>query len=297
MTASRGSNGHLDPSHHVGAENGVEARPDDRNGALDLTPPLRVAGAHDQNRVTKFDHRDAIERLPDGLPPGKGNLLLGERGLSKHLGESGRDHGMDGNHSGRVAPTMMAAVVRLPRFVLASASPRRAELLLAAGFDFDVIPGTADETIYPSEEADAYVRRVALAKAATVSSRANGRLIISADTVVVVDGQILGKPDNSEDARRMLQLMSGRRHVVMTGVHLAGPVPRTEVESTTVYFSPLSSEDIAWYVQSGEPADKAGGYAIQGLASRFVDQIVGSYSNVVGLPIALVYRMLAGSRD
>jgi septum formation protein len=190
---------------------------------------------------------------------------------------------------------MIAAVVDVPRFVLASSSPRRAELLLAAGFDFEVVPGTADETPHSGEEPAAYVRRVAQAKAATVCQHVNGRPVVSADTVVVVDGQTLGKPSSGADARRMLQLLSGRAHVVLTGVHLAGSVPRTEVESSTVYFAQLSDEEIAWYVDSGEPADKAGAYAIQGLGARFVERIVGSYSNVVGLPIALVYRMLTGA--
>ena len=179
-----------------------------------------------------------------------------------------------------------------PRFVLASASPRRAELLRAAGFDFDIIPGTADETVRLGELADGYVRRVAEAKAATAGSRANGLPVLAADTVVVVDGLILGKPRDQADSRRMLSLLSGRSHVVMTGVSLLTTAVRTEVACTTVQFAPLSADEIDEYIASGEPDDKAGAYAIQGLAARFVERIDGSYSNVVGLPVALVYQML-----
>jgi septum formation protein len=178
------------------------------------------------------------------------------------------------------------------RFILASASPRRADLLRAAGFDFDVVPGTADETVHEGEPPDAYVRRVAEAKAATLRVQARGLPVLAADTVVVVDGLILGKPVDAADARRMLRLLSGRTHVVMTGVSLSNARIRTEVEVTSVQFSVLSDEEITWYVASGEPVDKAGAYAIQGLASRFVRRIDGSYSNVVGLPVGLVYRML-----
>lgn len=187
---------------------------------------------------------------------------------------------------------MMAGPMPIPRFVLASLSPRRADLLRAAGFDFDVIPGTADESVHPGESPDTYVRRVAEAKAATVLDRANGRPVLAADTVVVVDGLILGKPRDAAAARRMLDLLSGRTHTVMTGVSLSAATVRTEVELTSVQFLPLSTEEIDWYVRSGEPDDKAGAYAIQGLASRFIERIEGSYSNVVGLPIALVYDML-----
>lgn len=181
----------------------------------------------------------------------------------------------------------------VPRFVLASASPRRADLLRAAGFDFEVIAGSADESAAAGETAEAYVRRIAEAKADTVRDRASGRPVLAADTVVVVDTDMLGKPRDAADASRMLSRLSGRTHLVMTGVTLwAAGTRQTEVELTEVTFSPLSTPDIAWYVASGEPMDKAGAYGIQGLASRFVTRISGSYSNVVGLPVARVYRML-----
>ena len=182
------------------------------------------------------------------------------------------------------------------RLILASASPRRAELLKAAGIDFDVMPAEVDESVHAGETPETHVRRLAETKARAVAGRAAGRAVLAADTVVVVDGAILGKPVDDADARRMLRLLSGRAPAVLTAACLAmGPAsaPRlvTEVARTTVEFAGLSDASIDWYVASGEPADKAGAYAIQGLASRFVARIDGSYSNVVGLPVALVCKM------
>jgi len=179
------------------------------------------------------------------------------------------------------------------RVVLASASPRRAELLQAAGIQFEVLPAHVDETPRPGEAPAIYVRRIAEAKATAVASRTNGRIVLAADTTVVVDDEILGKPESDDDAKRMLRLLSGRAHEVVTGVTLmSNGASSTRVESTTVAFAPLTDEEIAWYVDTGEPRDKAGAYAIQGYASRFVTRINGSYSNVVGLPISLVYELL-----
>jgi septum formation protein len=177
--------------------------------------------------------------------------------------------------------------------VLASASPRRADLLRAAGLDFEATPAHADESVRPGESPETYVRRVAEAKARAVLPRAGGRPVLAADTVVIVDSRILGKPEDGRDAAEMLRLLSGRDHQVMTGVTLAhnGEV-RTHVAVTDVTFATLTEEEIGWYVASGEAFDKAGAYAVQGLASRFVTRVDGSYSNVVGLPVALVYRML-----
>jgi septum formation protein len=182
--------------------------------------------------------------------------------------------------------------------ILASASPRRAELLRAAGIPFQVEPAEIDETRLPGETAEIYVRRVAEAKATAVGGRFPARSVLAADTTVVVESDVLGKPADGRDAARMLGLLSGRVHEVITAVTLLGRdgsqpdrALRTEVAATWVTFVPLSEAEIAWYVASGEPADKAGAYAIQGLASRFVSRIEGSYSNVVGLPIERVYQM------
>jgi len=180
------------------------------------------------------------------------------------------------------------------RIVLASASPRRAELLRAAGIDFDVQPAHVDEAIVTGETPKEYVSRLAEAKARLVYERDVRCLVLAADTAVVVDAHILGKPLDEADASRMLRMLSGRAHDVLTAVSVfhPGQIVDTRVDVTTVEFAPLSDEDINWYVSSGEPMDKAGAYAVQGLASRFVTRIEGSYSNVVGLPVALVYQML-----
>jgi septum formation protein len=179
------------------------------------------------------------------------------------------------------------------RLILASASPRRAELLSAAGFAFDVRPVDVDETPMPAEDPAAYVLRLAVLKAHSCERASEDEVILAADTTVVVDGQILAKPEDEADSRRMLRLLSGREHEVLTGVALrngAGTV--SAIESTTVRFLPLTEAEIEAYVASGQPADKAGAYGIQGLASRFVDRVEGSYPNVVGLPTSRVYRML-----
>ena len=182
----------------------------------------------------------------------------------------------------------------LDRIILASASPRRAELLRAAGIDFDVRPADVDEAIRPGEAAADYVSRLAEAKARAVHEHDGHQTVLAADTAVVVDGRILGKPIDEADAKRMLRLIGGRTHEVLTAVSIfhPGQIVDTRVDATTVEFAELSESDIEWYVFSGEPMDKAGAYAVQGLASRFVTRIEGSYSNVVGLPIALVYQML-----
>ena len=182
------------------------------------------------------------------------------------------------------------------RLILASASPRRAELLRAAGIEFDVILADVDEAMDPEDHPAGYARRVAQLKAEAVIPHAPGRPVLGADTIVVIDNEVLGKPVDAADARRMLGLLSGRAHTVMTAVCLVNPAAgsgrvQTSVARTTVEFAPLSHAEIAWYVASGEPADKAGGYAIQGLGSRFVTRIDGSYSNVVGLPVAVVYNL------
>jgi septum formation protein len=180
--------------------------------------------------------------------------------------------------------------------VLASASPRRAELLRAAGIEVEVLPAHIDETARKGEPAAAYVRRIADAKARAVAARVPDGIILAADTTVVVDEIMLGKPEDDADAKRMLRMLSGRSHEVLTAVSVgrAGGAVLTEIERTAVEFAAMTEFEIDWYVETGEPRDKAGAYAIQGYASRFVARIDGSYSNVVGLPIALVYEILKG---
>lgn len=184
--------------------------------------------------------------------------------------------------------------------VLASASPRRRELLTQAGFTFRVHAAQVNEDPLPGEEPIAYVTRLAREKAEAVfrelsaAAPGDGSLsVLGADTTVTVDGEILGKPENDADAARMLRLLSGRSHRVMTGVAVV-TAAATEVaaEVTAVRFLTLSDEEIAAYVATGEPLDKAGAYAIQGRAARWIPRIEGCYFNVVGLPLALVAQLL-----
>ena len=180
--------------------------------------------------------------------------------------------------------------------VLASRSPRRREILRNAGIPFVVRPPEpVDETPLPGESPRDYVLRLALAKArATPAGR--GEIVLAADTAVVAGREILGKPAGAADAFRMLRLLSGRRHEVITGICLLAGDPVLDTSVTRVWFAPLSEEEIRAYVESGEPMDKAGAYAIQGLASKFIPRIAGCYFNVVGLPLALVYQHLGSLR-
>jgi septum formation protein len=183
--------------------------------------------------------------------------------------------------------------------VLASASPRRQELLRNAGIAFTVQPADIDETPRAGEAARDCAERLAREKAMAVYQRNPQHCVLGADTIVVVDEMILGKPRDGEDAARMLRLLAGRTHAVITGVCVVGekmaggdlPVISAS-ETTLVTMSEISGEEIRDYVASGEPMDKAGSYAIQGMASRWIPRIEGDYSNVVGLPVALVYAIL-----
>ena len=181
------------------------------------------------------------------------------------------------------------------RLVLASSSPRRRELLTAAGFQFDVMQADIDERVRPGEDPELYVRRMAVEKAAAVRAHAEGRTVLAADTVVVVDGDVLGKPADDETAVKMLTRLSGREHEVLTAVALWWPgeaEPEVSVELTRVWMREIPPEEIAAVVATGEPRDRAGAYAIQGLASRWVIRIDGSYGTVVGLPVEAVDRLL-----
>ncbi|MCU1257436.1 MAG: maf protein [Bryobacterales bacterium] len=176
------------------------------------------------------------------------------------------------------------------RLVLASESPRRSELLRNAGFEFTVRPANVDESVRPGEDPAKYVQRLAWDKA-VAAGPGEGETALGADTAVVIGGEILGKPSDPDDAVRMLRLLAGRKHEVITGICLrAGARAVTDWAVTLVWMTPMCDVEIAEYVVSGEPMGKAGAYAIQGRAARYIEKIEGSYSNVVGLPIALVYR-------
>lgn len=177
--------------------------------------------------------------------------------------------------------------------ILASASPRRKELLTNAGITFLVEPANIPEDPKPAESAVACAERLAREKAFAVREKYPSGVVLGADTTVVVNGEMLAKPIDNEDAARMLRLLSGHSHQVTTGVCLAGPgFEDTRSETTMVTVDLIPEDEIQFYVSTGEPMDKAGGYAIQGIASRWISRIEGDYCNVVGLPISLVYRML-----
>ena len=182
------------------------------------------------------------------------------------------------------------------KLILASSSPRRAEVLADAGFTFEAVAAGVDESRRTGEQAEAYVRRLAEAKARAVAGGVSPpAIVIAADTVVVMDGEVLGKPASAEDAGRMLRRLSGRTHQVLTGLavlRIPGGAARVEIEMTQVTFAPLAEAEIEAYVTSGEPLDKAGAYAIQGRGGRFVARVEGCYFNVVGLPLARLYRIL-----
>jgi len=183
------------------------------------------------------------------------------------------------------------------KLILASQSPRRAEILTTVGWEFDAIAANIDETKFPSEDALTYVTRLAQTKAETVAKQiTSGGLVLGADTVVVIDEEILGQPRNDDDARRMLSLLSGKWHQVVTGIALVrkGDVSqiRVDQETTRVLFAELSREQIDWYISTGEPQGKAGAYAIQGKGALLIKEIQGDYFNVVGLPIRLVFDLI-----
>ncbi len=180
------------------------------------------------------------------------------------------------------------------KLILASGSPRRRRLLAELGLDFEVRPVELDESTQDGEDPTSYVERLAQLKA-TAAARAD-ELVLAADTTVVIDGGLLGKPANPEEARAMLRRLADRQHRVLTGVAVydAGTEHlEAATESSLVRISPLSEADIDWYVATGEPLDKAGAYAIQGLGSLFVESVEGNYTNVVGLPLPLTRRLVA----
>ena len=167
-------------------------------------------------------------------------------------------------------------------------------MLTAAGIPFEVLAADIDETPHANESPANYVERLAIDKALAVLALRPGAWVLGADTTVTIDGEILGKPVDEQDATRMLRLLRGRAHDVHTGVSLVSAAGiKSAVETTRVWFAPMTDEDIQWYVATGEPVDRAGAYAIQGFASRFIPRIEGSYSNVVGLPVALVSSILS----
>ena len=184
-------------------------------------------------------------------------------------------------------------MIKLPKMILASASPRRAEILRTAGWPFETRAVTIDESRHQNEDASTYVMRLAREKAEAAAKQIVAGVIVGADTTVVIDDHILEKPAHLMDAIRMLRLLNNRWHRVLTGVAvIKDEMTSTAHEITEVKFAAMSDDEINWYATSGEPMDKAGAYAIQGLGARFIEEIRGDYFNVVGLPLRLLYEMV-----
>jgi septum formation protein len=178
--------------------------------------------------------------------------------------------------------------------ILASSSPRRADLLTTLGVSFELVPSNINERPHQDEAPADYIIRLARAKVIDAARKRDSGLVIGADTIVVLDGRILGKPRDEDDAISMLKQLSGRWHAVMTGLALYDAATRREVadyDKTLVRFAQLTDKEIEWYVKTGEPMDKAGSYAIQERGAIFVEEIAGNYHNVVGLPVTLLYRL------
>lgn len=185
------------------------------------------------------------------------------------------------------------AALTLPEIVLASGSPRRAEIMNSVGWAFTKDVPDVDESEIEGEPAEDYVRRLAQTKAEAVAARHPGRIVLGADTTVVLEGQILGKPVDEDDARRMLRALSGKWHDVLTGVAIASDgETHTGLQRTRVKFAEMNHDEVELLVRLGQPLDKAGAYAVQAQAALFIEGIEGDYWNVVGLPINLVYMML-----
>lgn len=190
-------------------------------------------------------------------------------------------------------------IAKPPRIHLASSSPRRQELLRALGIEFDLVPADVDERSIPYSAPRELALKAAFAKAGEVSSRVAEGIVIAADTIVVLNGKVYGKPDDPADARRMLAEISGHTHTVITGVAVTEPQKTTLLDAaeTQVSIRKLTTVEIADYVATGEPLDKAGSYAAQGIGARIIERIDGDYHNVVGLPLGLLLQMLSNFFD
>ena len=187
-------------------------------------------------------------------------------------------------------------MIKLPKLILASSSPRRAEILTAVGWEYEKQIADIDETELPDEKPEDYVQRLAKEKAEAVAEKFTDALVLGADTIVVIENQIVGKPKDLADARRMIKMLSGNWHEVLTGVALIKVTEenfeiKVDLQRTRVKFAELSDAEIEFLIERGEPLDKAGAYAVQAQAALFIEQIEGDYWNVVGLPVSLVYEL------
>lgn len=277
----------VDARDAVGSKQADESRQDHRRRSLQFFVPARIGRMHLHDAIgVQSNACDARDGVTHRNAPCDLELALRHRPLPEQLGERPRHDRMQRIHGVIVTFVPM-------RLVLASASPRRADLLRAAGIAFDVFPVDIDERFRLGEKPEHAVARLAESKAIVAAAAHPNAIVLGADTTVVIRGEVLAKPVDAADAARMLRLLSGRTHDVLTGVCLGHRGRRlVHVEPTRVRMARMGESEIAWYTATKEPYDKAGGYAVQGLASRFIEGIDGSYSNVVGLPISSVYELL-----
>ena len=194
-----------------------------------------------------------------------------------------------------------SSTIKLPKLILASSSPRRSEILTAVGWEFEKQVADVDETELAGEKAEDYVQRLAAEKAVAVAVNHQNATVLGADTIVVIENQIVGKPKDHADARRMLRMLSGNWHEVLTGIALVKVVEGThettvDLQRTRVKFAELADAEIEFLIEHGAPLDKAGAYAVQAQAALFIERIEGDYWNVVGLPVNLVYELLTGKK-
>jgi septum formation protein len=286
-----GDAGNLQRSNDARTKQTRQTRHQDGTRVKKLVAPRARLGFDVQDAVGPSHGRRPRERGSGRHRPGEQHLPVTVGLLGQGEPEGTWCRVVDSFHRGGLYRLRVPHTIEVT-IVLASASPRRADLLRAAGLTFDVRVVDADERRLNGEGAADYVARVAALKADGAPA-GPGDIVIAADTAVVVDGDVFGKPVDAADAAGMLRRLSGRVHEVMTGVVVvAGGRRQSFVEVTRVWFHTLSEADIAWYVSSGEPMDKAGGYAVQGLASRFIPRIDGAYANVVGLPVSRVCQAL-----
>lgn len=188
------------------------------------------------------------------------------------------------------------SMTTLPKLLLASASPRRAEILTSVGWEFEKQTADIDESHLENEKPEDYVQRLAREKAEAVASNYKNRVVLGADTIVLINGKIVGKPKNLDEAREMLETLSGNWHEVLTGIAvIENNQAKIDFQRTKVKFAEMSAAEIEFLVEEGEPLDKAGAYAVQAQAALFIEKIEGDYWNVVGLPVSLVYRLVNGA--
>jgi septum formation protein len=269
-----------------------------------MTLPGEARDSDMQSPVFKLNRRGVIGKTLTGDPsPRCENNSFTDQLRSFNVVEEARQCAKDVEHGyylKRHDDYLLSynfSMIKLPKLVLASGSPRRSEIMNSVGWEFTKDVPDIDETELPGEKPDVYVQRLAKEKARAIAPTHPGEMVLAADTTVVIGDQIIGKPVDLADARRMLEMLSGNWHEVLTGIAVTTEDDvRVGLQRTRVKFAKMADDEINFLVQKGDPLDKAGAYAVQAQAALFIEGIEGDYWNVVGLPVSLVYEMVAGLR-